>query len=138
MIGAFLPEPKNRPNVTRCKSSVLSRCLNLVRNRLFLLLFLLSDYAIALCFVSGLLGRCLQKLERVKGIEPSSQAWEAHILPLNHTRTEVTLPKALLACNRTFGCTEPHAEFRPLAWSKQFKTGLFFVALLPDPRWLVE
>ena len=26
------------------------------------------------------------KLERVKGIEPSSQAWEAHILPLNHTR----------------------------------------------------
>ena len=26
-------------------------------------------------------------VERVKGIEPSSQAWEAHILPLNHTRT---------------------------------------------------
>ena len=26
-------------------------------------------------------------MERVKGIEPSSQAWEAHILPLNHTRT---------------------------------------------------
>ena len=26
------------------------------------------------------------KLERVKGIEPSSQAWEARILPLNHTR----------------------------------------------------
>ena len=25
-------------------------------------------------------------VERVKGIEPSSQAWEAHILPLNHTR----------------------------------------------------
>ena len=24
--------------------------------------------------------------KRVKGIEPSSQAWEAHILPLNHTR----------------------------------------------------
>ena len=28
-------------------------------------------------------------LERVKGIEPSSQAWEAHILPLNHTRNPV-------------------------------------------------
>jgi hypothetical protein len=28
----------------------------------------------------------LKKLERVKGIEPSSQAWEARILPLNHTR----------------------------------------------------
>ena len=26
-------------------------------------------------------------MERVKGIEPSSQAWEARILPLNHTRT---------------------------------------------------
>ena len=25
-------------------------------------------------------------MERVKGIEPSSQAWEAHVLPLNHTR----------------------------------------------------
>jgi hypothetical protein len=25
-------------------------------------------------------------LERVKGIEPSFQAWEAHVLPLNHTR----------------------------------------------------
>src|SRR5208283_1468124 len=28
--------------------------------------------------------RC--QMERVKGIEPSSQAWEARILPLNHTR----------------------------------------------------
>lgn len=26
-------------------------------------------------------------LERVKGIEPSSQAWEARILPMNYTRT---------------------------------------------------
>ena len=26
------------------------------------------------------------KVERVKGIEPSFQAWEAHVLPLNHTR----------------------------------------------------
>ncbi len=25
-------------------------------------------------------------MERVKGIEPSSQAWEARVLPLNHTR----------------------------------------------------
>jgi hypothetical protein len=29
-----------------------------------------------------------KKMERVKGIEPSSQAWEARILPLDHTRTE--------------------------------------------------
>ena len=27
-------------------------------------------------------------MERVKGIEPSSQAWEARILPLNHTRAD--------------------------------------------------
>ncbi len=27
-------------------------------------------------------------MERVKGIEPSSQAWEARILPLDHTRTK--------------------------------------------------
>ena len=29
-------------------------------------------------------------MERVKGIEPSSQAWEARILPLNHTRFRCT------------------------------------------------
>ncbi len=27
-------------------------------------------------------------MERVKGIEPSSQPWEGHILPLNHTRIQ--------------------------------------------------
>ena len=31
-------------------------------------------------------------MERVKGIEPSSQAWEAHILPLNHTRIRTNDP----------------------------------------------
>jgi hypothetical protein len=30
-------------------------------------------------------------MERVKGIEPSSQAWEAHVLPLNHTRVRTRL-----------------------------------------------
>ena len=37
-------------------------------------------------------GQCLSillSLERVKGIEPSFQAWEAHVLPLNHTRADV-------------------------------------------------
>jgi hypothetical protein len=28
------------------------------------------------------------KLERVKGIEPSYEAWEAAVLPLNYTRDE--------------------------------------------------
>ena len=36
-------------------------------------------------------------LERVKGIEPSSQAWEAHILPLNHTRAGKTDLKKVIA-----------------------------------------
>jgi hypothetical protein len=28
-----------------------------------------------------------KKMERVKGIEPSYQAWEARVLPLNYTRS---------------------------------------------------
>ena len=35
--------------------------------------------------------RLLLSMERVKGIEPSSQAWEARILPLDHTRTQHSL-----------------------------------------------
>jgi hypothetical protein len=37
-------------------------------------------------WLESLICSCLRRLERVKGIEPSSQAWEARILPLNHTR----------------------------------------------------
>ena len=33
--------------------------------------------------------KSLWLLERVKGIEPSSQAREARILPLNHTRIDI-------------------------------------------------
>lgn len=29
-----------------------------------------------------------EKLERVEGIEPSTKAWEAFVLPLNYTRSE--------------------------------------------------
>jgi hypothetical protein len=29
----------------------------------------------------------METLERVKGIEPSTRAWEALVLPLNYTRT---------------------------------------------------
>jgi hypothetical protein len=31
---------------------------------------------------------CLKKMERVKGIEPSYEAWEAAVLPLNYTRMQ--------------------------------------------------
>ena len=34
------------------------------------------------------------KMERVKGIEPSSQPWEGRVLPMNYTRTE-TLTETL-------------------------------------------
>src|SRR4029079_9516233 len=46
-------------------------------------------------------------MERVKGIEPSSQAWEAHILPLNHTRFrhEWCLTKTRTLFNRHFAGT---------------------------------
>ncbi len=52
---------------------------------------------IPVCAFSGvvvfrdcLLESYLERLERVKGIEPSFQAWEAHVLPLNHTRRQLT------------------------------------------------
>src|ERR1700749_4669485 len=35
---------------------------------------------------AALLCKSFISMERVKGIEPSSQPWEGHILPLNHTR----------------------------------------------------
>ncbi len=36
-------------------------------------------------------------MERVKGIEPSSQPWEGHILPLNHTRLRWNRQRCRLA-----------------------------------------
>ena len=46
-------------------------------------------------------------MERVKGIEPSSQAWEAHILPLDHTRIFLPSlsPFLILGMNRPLFCT---------------------------------
>ena len=35
---------------------------------------------------------CRFLLEQVKGIEPSSQAWEARILPMNYTCEIFTMP----------------------------------------------
>ena len=49
------------------------------------------------------------QLERVKGIEPSSQAWEARILPLNHTRVLRPILTAAAAM------TSPNSPNRPLA-----------------------
>ncbi len=40
-------------------------------------------------------------LERVMGIEPTSSAWKAEVLPLNYTRLFVTLNIAIAATSRS-------------------------------------
>src|ERR1700761_6185433 len=46
---------------------------------------------------------CIQsELERVKGIEPSSQPWEGHILPLNHTRAHIDGCPTASACGTDY------------------------------------
>ena len=37
----------------------------------------------------------LPNLERVMGIEPTSSAWKAEVLPLNYTRLAITSPNSL-------------------------------------------
>ena len=39
------------------------------------------------CFLAG----STINMERVMGIEPTQSAWEADILPLNYTRTKISL-----------------------------------------------
>ena len=57
-------------------------------------------------------------LERVKGIEPSYEAWEAAVLPLNYTRealnhTRAAAPaRALRALNNKAGCHFPSGQRR--------------------------
>jgi hypothetical protein len=55
----------------------------------------------------------MKGLERVKGIEPSPQAWEARILPLNHTRTEEGIAESRGRCNCVvweFSLAKPQVE----------------------------
>ena len=66
-------------------------------------------------------------MERVKGIEPSSQAWEAHILPLNHTRIAAAAARAnpflsdpRSGCNRFNGCQELSHGFQAADGLAQF------------------
>src|SRR3569623_1688552 len=46
-------------------------------------------------------------LERVKGIEPSSRAWEAFVLPLNYTRNRCVLYRGAMGQVET-GCVGGH------------------------------
>jgi hypothetical protein len=49
--------------------------------------------------VNTLIPLTILRMERVKGIEPSSQPWEGHILPLNHTRL-LEAPSFYQTCRR--------------------------------------
>ena len=67
------------------------------------------------------------RMERMMGIEPTSQAWEVHILPLNHTRKEQTeigagrenrtLVNSLEDCRTTI-VLHPHYTKNTLNWSR--------------------
>jgi hypothetical protein len=46
--------------------------------------------------------KSLKKLERVKGIEPSSSAWKAVALPLSYTRKVLYLSILLALCRIGF------------------------------------
>ena len=55
----------------------------------------------------------LQKLERAKGIEPSSSAWKAVALPLSYARPETNYPTALSLPTFPPTCTPPLADTIP-------------------------
>ncbi len=51
-----------------------------------------------------------RKMERVKGIEPSSKAWEAFVLPLNYTRADVFVLRGCVLVNK---CNAPSPNLSP-------------------------
>ncbi len=77
-------------------------------------------------------------LERVRGIEPPSQAWEAYVLPLNHTR--VAPPDApagpkcseRLAPRATCYVASPMAELDPDFWPHTLSRVIAHQALTAD------
>ena len=49
-------------------------------------------------------------MERVKGIEPSSKAWEAAVLPLNYTRHPERILSSITGRRSTFLATTPRTS----------------------------
>ena len=49
-------------------------------------------------------------MERVKGIEPSYEAWEAAVLPLNYTRNDDAFRRDR---NQSLNCLAERAGFEP-------------------------
>src|SRR5438132_971956 len=70
-------------------------------------------------------------MERVKGIEPSSQAWEAHVLPLNHTRYRRLCCSSIRPQAQLSGERAPHFGDTTLVWC--LAIGWCFVA--PKTAW---
>ena len=70
------------------------------------MLYRLSYMGRLVCLLPVLLLACLAfglpKLERVMGIEPTSSAWKAEVLPLNYTRRDLSLPSHFLALHKRF------------------------------------
>ena len=52
----------------------------------------------------GPIGPSARNLERVKGIEPSYEAWEAAVLPLNYTRIEREFTRSNRSLEGAVGC----------------------------------
>jgi hypothetical protein len=48
-------------------------------------------------------------MERAMGIEPTTAAWEAAVLPLNYARTKCTI----LLCTKPKGMSRPGGNFLP-------------------------
>ena len=46
-------------------------------------------------------------VERVMGIEPTFSAWEADVLPLNYTRSEIIVPSDFHHALRWLGSAAP-------------------------------
>jgi hypothetical protein len=74
----------------------------------------------------------------VKGIEPSSQAWEAHILPLNHTRVCSCGGWNTLGCPVIQGMSfRDHSQGTGSTCFFGVRVGSIFSAELPiQPSWL--
>ena len=67
----------------------------------------------------------------MKGIEPSSQAWEAHVLPLNHTRYRRLCCSSIRPQAQLSGERAPHFGDTTLVWC--LAIGWCFVA--PKTAW---
>jgi hypothetical protein len=59
----------------------------------------------------------MQGMEREKGIEPSPQAWEARVLPLNYSRSEFSRHRVALG----FGCAQQHVTAAILLFPPFFR-----------------